>query len=120
MPNQSTLFDAPGVPAGYRLKQLEVFNWGTFHEGSGGQDIWRLVPDGQNTLLTGANVIPGTSKIAAATAIEVINQRTRKRIHIARVLLVCSRKGLPRDFPIRPRREPRWLLRKSGRSGSRI
>lgn len=43
------------MPAGYRLKLLEVFNWGTFHEGSAGQDIWRLVPDGQNTLLTGAN-----------------------------------------------------------------
>ena len=41
--------------AGYRLKLLEVFNWGTFHEGSSGQDIWRLVPDGQNTLLTGVN-----------------------------------------------------------------
>jgi uncharacterized protein YPO0396 len=55
MPNQATLFDAVSGPAGYRLKLLEVFNWGTFHEGSAGQDIWRLVPDGQNTLLTGAN-----------------------------------------------------------------
>lgn len=52
MPN---LFDELGGPAGYRLKLLEVFNWGTFHEGSSGQDIWRLVPDGQNTLLTGVN-----------------------------------------------------------------
>lgn len=50
-----SLFDAEAVPAGYRLKALEVFNWGTFHEGSAGQDIWRLVPDGQNTLLTGSN-----------------------------------------------------------------
>jgi uncharacterized protein YPO0396 len=48
------LFDAGAGPAGYRLKVLEVFNWGTFHEGSG-QDIWRLVPDGKNTLLTGSN-----------------------------------------------------------------
>lgn len=48
------LFEAVAGPAGYRLKALEVFNWGTFHEGSG-QDIWRLVPDGQNTLLTGSN-----------------------------------------------------------------
>lgn len=50
-----SLFDVEAVPAGYRLKALEVFNWGTFHEGSTGQDIWRLVPDGQNTLLTGSN-----------------------------------------------------------------
>ncbi|WP_223649538.1 ATP-binding protein [Hymenobacter psoromatis] len=50
-----SLFEAVAGPAGYRLKLLEVFNWGTFHEGDGGQDIWRLVPDGQNTLLTGSN-----------------------------------------------------------------
>ncbi len=47
--------DSPGGRAGYRLKTLEVFNWGTFHEGDSRQDIWRLSPDGQNTLLTGAN-----------------------------------------------------------------
>ena len=46
---------ATGELAGYRLKVLEVFNWGTFHEGSAGHDVWRLVPDGQNTLLTGSN-----------------------------------------------------------------
>lgn len=58
MPNPvplPNLFDATAGPAGYRLKALEVFNWGTFHEGSSGQDIARLVPDGHNTLLTGAN-----------------------------------------------------------------
>lgn len=52
MPN---LFDELTGPAGYRLRRLEVFNWGTFHEGSAGQDVWRLEPNGQNTLLTGAN-----------------------------------------------------------------
>ncbi len=58
MPNPAplpNLFDATAGQAGYRLKALEVFNWGTFHEGSSGQDISRLVPDGHNTLLTGAN-----------------------------------------------------------------
>lgn len=55
MPNLPTLFDELAGPAGYRLKLLEVFNWGTFHEGSEKKDIWRLMPDGQNTLLTGAN-----------------------------------------------------------------
>jgi uncharacterized protein YPO0396 len=49
------LFDDVTGPAGYRLQRLEVFNWGTFHEGSTGHDIWRLEPKGQNTLLTGAN-----------------------------------------------------------------
>mgnify|MGYP003600434998 FL=1 len=34
--------------AGYRLKYLEVFNWGTFN----GQ-VWRLTPDSETALLTG-------------------------------------------------------------------
>ena len=33
---------------GYRLKQLEVFNWGTFDN-----QVWRLTPGGETTLLTG-------------------------------------------------------------------
>ena len=49
------LFDELTGPAGYRLQRLEVFNWGTFHEGNEQKDIWRLEPGGQNTLLTGAN-----------------------------------------------------------------
>ncbi|OON65479.1 ATP-binding protein [Hymenobacter sp. CRA2] len=50
-----SLFDTGKEQAGYRLKTLELFNWGTFHEGSSGQDIWRVGPDAQNSLLTGAN-----------------------------------------------------------------
>ncbi|MPZ96434.1 MAG: AAA family ATPase [Propionibacteriales bacterium] len=34
--------------AGYRLHQLEVFNWGTFD-----QQVWRLTPGGETSLLTG-------------------------------------------------------------------
>ena len=34
--------------AGYRLQRLEVFNWGTFD-----QRVWRLLPDGDTSLLTG-------------------------------------------------------------------
>ncbi|HEX8329229.1 MAG TPA: SbcC/MukB-like Walker B domain-containing protein [Hymenobacter sp.] len=49
------LFDEVSGPAGYRLQRLQVFNWGTFHEGSTQNDIWELKPNGQNTLLTGAN-----------------------------------------------------------------
>ncbi|NML66154.1 hypothetical protein HHL22_13155 [Hymenobacter sp. RP-2-7] len=49
------LFEELTGPAGYRLQRLQVFNWGTFHEGSAQNDIWELTPGGQNTLLTGAN-----------------------------------------------------------------
>ncbi len=34
--------------AGYRLRHLEVFNWGTFD-----QRVWRLSPEGDTALLTG-------------------------------------------------------------------
>ena len=69
------LFDATAGPAGYRLKALEVFNWGTFHEGSG-QDIWRLMPDGQNTLLTGSN---GSGKITLVDGLLALLVNPAKR-----------------------------------------
>jgi uncharacterized protein YPO0396 len=39
-----------GTPAraGYRLRHLEVYNWGTFDK-----RVWRLTPDGDTALLTG-------------------------------------------------------------------
>ena len=39
---------AGGARAGYRLHQLEVFNWGTFDS-----RVWRLTPGGDTSLLTG-------------------------------------------------------------------
>ena len=46
------LFSAVEVPsggrAGYRLKHLEVLNWGTFDK-----RVWRMTPDGETALLTG-------------------------------------------------------------------
>lgn len=44
----STVELAPAGRAGYRLRHLEVFNWGTFD----GQ-VWRFVPGGETALLTG-------------------------------------------------------------------
>ncbi len=46
---------------GFRLQYAEVFNWGTFDK-----NIWRLEPDGKNTLLTGAN---GSGKTTLVDAI---------------------------------------------------
>ena len=34
--------------AGFRLHRFEVYNWGTFH-----QRVWRMLPGGDNMLLTG-------------------------------------------------------------------
>lgn len=44
----STVELAPAGRAGYRLRHLEVLNWGTFD-----QQVWRLTPGAETTLLTG-------------------------------------------------------------------
>jgi uncharacterized protein YPO0396 len=45
---------------GFRLSRLELYNWGTF-----GGRVWSLVPDGQNTLVTG-DIGSGKSTIVDA------------------------------------------------------
>ena len=49
---------------GFRLKRLEVFNWGTFH-----QRIWKYEVDGRNSLLTGDI---GTGKSTLVDAITTL------------------------------------------------
>ena len=46
---------------GYRLQYLEIYNWGTFD-----QKIWRLNPNCNNSLLTGAN---GSGKTTLVDAV---------------------------------------------------
>lgn len=53
--------DSPGALDGFRLRQLEVYNWGTFH-----QHIWRITPGGGTALLTGIN---GSGKSTLADAL---------------------------------------------------
>jgi uncharacterized protein YPO0396 len=45
-----SLFSTSSDKAGFRLQYMEVFNWGTFHE-----KIFKINPQGNNSLLTGAN-----------------------------------------------------------------
>jgi len=49
-PRQAELLDAvaPTDRAGFRLRRLEVYNWGTFD-----RRVWALEPGGNNALLTG-------------------------------------------------------------------
>ena len=49
MTGQQTLeFLATDESAGFRLKTLELYNWGTFHD-----RVWSLEPEGRNILVTG-------------------------------------------------------------------
>ena len=45
-----SLFSTGSDASGFRLQYMEIYNWGTFHE-----KIFRLDPQGNNALLTGAN-----------------------------------------------------------------
>ncbi|SOD89266.1 ATP-binding protein [Spirosoma fluviale] len=78
-----SLFDTSGrqdARAGYRLKTLEIFNWGTFHEGEDNEgrkkgEIWKLSLNGQNTLLTGANGSGKTTLVDGLLALLVNPQK---------------------------------------------
>lgn len=83
-----SLFDTAGrhsdgrhsTRTGYRLKTLEVFNWGTFHEGEDSEgrkkgEIWKLALNGQNTLLTGANGSGKTTLVDGLLALLVNPQK---------------------------------------------
>jgi uncharacterized protein YPO0396 len=71
-----SLFNTNTTESGYRLKTLEIFNWGTFHEGDKKVDISRISPHGQNTLLTGAN---GSGKTTLVDALLVLLVNPAKR-----------------------------------------
>lgn len=56
--------------SGFRLKRLEVFNWGTFD-----QRVWTLLPDGKNSLLTGDIGSGKSTLVDAITTLLVPTQR---------------------------------------------
>lgn len=60
-----------GIPAGFRLHQLEIWNWGTFHGA-----IWQLCPNGQTSLLTGEN---GSGKSTLVDALITLLVPNRQR-----------------------------------------
>jgi uncharacterized protein YPO0396 len=58
--HQNNLWTDNHNTSGFRLEQLEVYNWGTFN-----RHIWRVKPNGGTALLTGANA-SGKSTLADA------------------------------------------------------
>jgi uncharacterized protein YPO0396 len=68
-----TLFDVDQAIAGFRLKYLEMYNWGTFDD-----KIWRVTPDGKHSLLTGAN---GSGKTTVVDALLTLLVPSTKRYY---------------------------------------
>lgn len=69
----STLFSNSNADNGYRLRYLEIFNWGTFNG-----KVYKLQPDGRTSLLTGAN---GSGKTTLIDALLTILVPTGKRFY---------------------------------------
>jgi uncharacterized protein YPO0396 len=70
MQNQRLDFAASDELAGFRLKRLEVYNWGTFHN-----RVWAIEPQGKNCLLTGDIGSGKSTLVDAITTLLVPAQR---------------------------------------------
>lgn len=67
-----SLFSTSSDTAGFRLQYMEVFNWGTFD-----QKVFRINPQGHNSLLTGANASGKSTYIDALLTLMVPARRIR-------------------------------------------
>jgi len=69
---QGSLFSTSSDTAGFRLHYMEVFNWGTFDK-----KVFRINPQGNNSLLTGANASGKSTYIDALLTLIVPTKRDR-------------------------------------------
>ncbi|RRC98438.1 ATP-binding protein [Prevotella sp. OH937_COT-195] len=72
MPELYDLFTTNAGTAGYRLNYMEIYNWGTFNN-----RIYRIAPDGNNSLLTGANASGKSTLIDALLTLLVPAKKDR-------------------------------------------
>ena len=72
MLEQYDLFTTNAGTAGYRLSYMEIFNWGTFNN-----RIYRIAPEGNNSLLTGANASGKSTLIDALLTLLVPAKKDR-------------------------------------------
>ena len=63
-------FNSDETLAGFRLEQFELFNWGTFD-----RHVWRIQPDGRNSLLTGDIGSGKSTLVDALTSLLVPHNR---------------------------------------------
>lgn len=72
MEHQMNLFNTTPEKSGYRLQYMEIFNWGTFDK-----EIYRISPQGNNSLLTGANASGKSTLVDALLTLLVPMKRNR-------------------------------------------
>ncbi len=69
---QNSLFSTVPAEAGYRLQTVEIYNWGVFDG-----EIYKISPEGNTSLLTGANGSGKTSFVDAILTLLVPERRMR-------------------------------------------
>lgn len=69
----STLFNNNNAEGGFRLRNMEIYNWGTFNG-----KVFQLKPDGRTSLLTGAN---GSGKTTLIDALLTLIVPSHKRFY---------------------------------------
>lgn len=72
MEHQLNLFSTTPEESGYRLQYMELLNWGTFDK-----EIYRINPQGNNSLLTGANASGKSTLIDALLTLLVPSRNDR-------------------------------------------
>lgn len=72
MQEQYDIFTTDAGSSGFRLDYMELFNWGTFHN-----RIYRIAPQGNNSLLTGANASGKSTLIDALLTLLVPAKKDR-------------------------------------------
>ena len=69
---QLGVFSTDENKSGFRLQYMEVFNWGTFDE-----NVWKITPGGETSLLTGANGSGKTTFVDALLTLLVPEKKHR-------------------------------------------
>lgn len=72
MIQQMNLFNTTPEKSGYRLDYMEIYNWGTFDK-----EVYRISPQGNNSLLTGANASGKSTLVDALLTLLVPLKRNR-------------------------------------------
>lgn len=67
-----SLFSTSSDKAGYRLQYMEIYNWGTFND-----RVFRIHPQGNNSLLTGANASGKSTYVDALLTLMVPIKKDR-------------------------------------------
>lgn len=100
---QTDLFNTNPQVAGFKLDYMEVWNWGTFND-----KVFRLNPQGNNALLTGANasgkstlidalltlLVPLNVSVSTINLLELKKKVIEQKKPISLVFMVRNKKAM--------------------------